>query len=134
MYATITLREAINVLNKRYERILGSNRQVEVKYNLEQYMESYSDWGGFIETDVYYGVKATIKYNKNIGAVVARSTVTIGENSLNDDLEDELNKSYNDSDLVVDYVRLPRFSSNDGINYDKEVRIYFKEKRKKLVK
>ncbi len=97
-------------------------------------MSSYSDWGGIVETEIYYGLNAVITYNKMIGSIVAKSTITRGESSLKEDLLDELQKVYSDEELVVSNVKLPRFSSDDGVNYDKEVDIYFKEKGKRLKK
>lgn len=132
--ATISLRSAVELLNKRYKRILGEKNNVKVKYKLEQYLSSYSDWGGIVETEIYYGLNAVITYNKMIGSIVAKSTITRGESSLKEDLLDELQKVYSDEELVVSNVKLPRFSSDDGVNYDKEVDIYFKEKGKRLKK
>ena len=134
MYATITLRDALNILKEKYEKEYGNDKEVTVNYYLTSYTHTYTDWGGFTETEKYYVINAEIRFNKIFGSLVAHGCVKKNHKELNKDLTDELKNNYSDDTYNISSVCLPTFKSNKLNYYDEEVNIWITEKRKKLVK
>ncbi len=134
MESTITLGSALEVLRKRYEKEYERFDDVLVSFDLKSRMHTYTDWGGFTESEIYYLFYAKITYFKKIKDLILSNSVVKDIDELENDLIDELKKIYDDEEFVVSNVSFPEYDNNN-YELDDDVNIDFEEiKTKKLVK
>lgn len=133
MKATISLKEALDILEEKYKKEYDNGKEVKVKFYPAYYSYSYTDWGGFTEDYSCYVVNSEIKYIKLFGSLVANGSITKNCEEIKKDLIDELRKNYCNDEYEIKSLGLPSFKTNE-LNYEKEVEIWFGEKSKKLVK
>ena len=131
MKGHIKLIEALIRLNNKYcEKYDNAN----VEFGLEKHSYTYTDWGGFTETEYFYALYAIINYEKTIGSVTFSDYVKKDFRELNYDLIEELNKEYETKGYKVSSISLPTYRGKK-YNEDDDVLIWvYKRKNKVLAK
>ena len=134
MESAIKLGSALEILRKRYEKEYERFEDVTVFFDLTSRIHTYTDWGGFTESETYYLFYGKIFFYKRIGDITLSNYVKKDIKDLEKDLIDELRKIYVDDEFIVSKVSFPEYDSNN-YNIDDEVDVTFEEiKNKKLVK
>ncbi len=132
MNATLSLKEALEVLKKRYEKEYSSYDSFSVDFCSKSYNTTSTDWGGDTTTYNYYALSADIRLGKKIGNVTVNYNITKTNYELKDDLLNELNELFKDDEYDISCLWLPLFDS-DEVNLDKEVSFSLKKKKDKTL-
>lgn len=133
MDANIKLKSALDILKRKYEKEYAKYTSVDVVFDLEYLTHTYTDWGGFTDTDEYYALYANIYLSKQIGDIVAEGCIKKDATNLKSDLINELRKVFFDDEYEIYSVDLPEYNTNK-IDLDSDVSIWFNEKSKRLNK
>ncbi len=132
MDTTIKLKSALDILKKKYENDYANYKSVTVEFQQEKHLYTYTDWGGFTETERYYRMFAIISYTKQVGDLILEGDTKKDYDALTKDLTEELKKIYVDDEYEIAFARIPTYET-ENFNLNDDVTISFKKKKTKTL-
>ena len=135
METYISLKNALDILRKKYERDYSSYENVKVSYAKEDKSFYSGKWPEEESVRIScYELYGLITYEKKVNGLVIECEVIKKFEKLKQDLKKELMENYLTDDMKIVSVNLELNVCRKKIDYEQKVGIKISEKVKKLVK
>lgn len=135
METIISLKNALDILSKKYERDYSSYENVKVSYAKEDNSFYSGKWPEEETVRISrYDLYGLITYEKKVNGFVIQYEVIKKIEKIKQDLKKELMEYYLTDDMKIVSINLELNACHKKIDYDQKVSIRISEKVKKLVK
>lgn len=133
--AEISLKDALEMLKKRYEKEYSNYNEVNVTFDTEECTyNSCSEWDIGYETSTYYELRAKITFSKTIaGNIFVNYSLIKRYDEINSDLLEEFKNICDDDNYEVCDIYTNSFDRGPVLDESDRVEIRFKEKSKNKV-
>ena len=129
----MSLREALDILKKYYEKQYESCLNVSVEFkSIRETGTSHEFFSNDVEYYTYYDLCAEIKFSKKIGSIViGYCSIKKYSSDFKNDLLEIFKESYVEGEDEVVSLTFPTFKT-DKIDYGREVAIFFRKKENEM--
>ena len=134
METYISLKDAFEILRKKYERDYMAYENVKVEYGKDDRSYTSHGWGGESCVCTYSELYGRITYERKVGELVIGYEIKKNYKELQQDLEQELKDYYSTDEITIESAKIDPDIYSKKINYEKKVKINVTEKAKRLIK